>query len=277
MTPKFTHLIAAASMLGVATMSPAADPVEPVNKPFWEDSSRGWHWYEVIPEPAQPESTEKQQPGATVVVTPQTKYPYQAKILEFREQMEEAKAEAILNPSVVATAKFMRLQKQMLGMASIFTDNWKQALLDYPDLDSTLEHPVTQMGVNIANDTELQKQQEAARALGKVAGIFYFYKVDCPYCQRETPIIKQFAADFGVPLLPIALDARKFGELPTSVVDNGWAAKLGVQYTPSMYLVDPKSGNIVPIGYGLHTRDQLLARFGDILNDKKLPFWGAAQ
>jgi len=243
--------------------------------PFWDDHARGWHWYERILEP--PKNEHPEAPKPPFAAPPPGPKTYHDRLKEMTEALEETKARAILEPSVENTAEFMRLQKKALSMAGVFTENWKQALIDYPDLDSTLEHPVTAMGVNIAHEVDDQKQQASARAAGKVAGIFYFYKVDCPYCQRETPIIKQFASDFGIPLLPIALDERKFPELPASVVDNGWAAKLGVQYTPSIYLVQPKTGNIVPIGFGLHTRDQLLARLNDIMNDKRTPFGGDPQ
>lgn len=258
-------------VLSLLVTAAHAAPGYPYDAPFWDDSDRGWFWYEPPPPPPPRPVPPKKAPA-----TPSTPKPgvWHTKLLQLREQIDEAQAKALLDPSVENTATFMRLQKRALDMASTFTANWQQALLEYPSLDSTLQHPVTAQGIDVQNQVRQQHEIESTVAAGKVAGIFFFYKVDCPYCARETPILKQFSKDYRIPVLPISLDSRKSPDLPNTVVDNGWAYKLGVKYTPSLYLVDPKTGRIATIGFGLHTRDELLQRIDEIMSDPKHPFIG---
>ena len=108
-----------------------------------------------------------------------------------------------------------------------------------------------------------QKQQEdkAIALLAKHSGLFFFYRSSCPYCQRFAPIVKDFSERYDITVVPITTDGIALPAFPHSHIDQGQSARFKVTVEPALFTVDPYSGEIIPVGYGLMSEDELRTVF----------------
>ena len=102
------------------------------------------------------------------------------------------------------------------------------------------------------------KRDVALGEIAKRAGLFFFYRSDCPYCHAQAPIIESMALNYGVEVFAIAVDGLPLpgGEFPNYKVDSGQAQSLSVTTVPAVFLVDPPNV-ITPIGPGAMRLDKL--------------------
>lgn len=100
------------------------------------------------------------------------------------------------------------------------------------------------------------------RTLSGEVGIWYFYLSTCPYCMRQEPILTAIAERYGIPVTAISLDGGPppGGEIQGYVYDRGQATRLGVQVTPTLYLVHPASQQTAMLSAGHVDASTLLLR-----------------
>jgi len=100
------------------------------------------------------------------------------------------------------------------------------------------------------------------RSLSGQVGIWYFYMSTCPYCQKQEPALAMFDERYGIEVTPVSLDGgpppgREFEEY---VPNRGQAARLGVQVTPTLYLVHPATQQTTLLATGLSQPRELAVR-----------------
>ncbi len=61
-------------------------------------------------------------------------------------ELRELKARAILEPTNENVTAYIRFQREQLDRASLFSDVWQRAIWQDPDLDYTLQRPVSTLG-----------------------------------------------------------------------------------------------------------------------------------
>ena len=69
-----------------------------------------------------------------------------ARLKEITKQLDELKARAILEPTEANVIAYVRYQREQLDRASTFSDTWQRALWQNPDIDYTLQRPVSTVG-----------------------------------------------------------------------------------------------------------------------------------
>ena len=116
---------------------------------FWEDRAVGWHWYQDPEEnqPVSPDSTVTHDPIATMEA--------------LHHQVQQTLDQAILNPTEDNMRQYIALQNQLGERAQHFSEVWKSVLLNYPELDFSLQHPTN----NLAKQIDLD-QCSSARKCG---------------------------------------------------------------------------------------------------------------
>lgn len=72
--------------------------------------------------------------------------------------------------------------------------------------------------------------------------------------------------------MAISLDGGVLPEFPDAVPDNGLAARLGVAVTPALYMVNPRTQEITPVGYGVMTESELTQRIYTLIAAKRGKF-----
>lgn len=208
---------------------------------FFDDHARGWHWYEADDE-AQTK-TEKEDPTKPLSATERLK--------KFQEELEEAKAEAVLSPTPHNVLKYQEKQYDMLNKAGKFSDVWANNTYRHPDIDYTQKSPMSQNARHLYLQDQQKQTEQTIRSLSKDYGLFYFFKRDCTYCDEFNETVQRFSEKYEWEVLAISEKGERHPLFKRCVKDNGLAETWGVVTYPSLYAVNPKTGHVIPIAHGM--------------------------
>ncbi len=218
-------------------------------------SSLGWHFYcdrseerqEAEPPPAQPEP-----PAATAT----------DRILALRRALEEARAEAILDPTPEKVTAYLRLQQETLQRAAVFSDAFRRTVWSTPALDYTLKRPVGALAKQVWSDERRQARDAALARLGERYGLIYLGHAGCAGCKVFGPLLRAFAMRHGLDVLAVSLTGAALEGWPEAVADNGRAARLGLGNAPvpALALFDTRTKRVLPVGFGVMAEDEMAER-----------------
>jgi len=227
---------------------------------FYHEKQQGWHWYN---EPLKEEdSVIKEQPMETPTSNPIKE------LNALKEQVESAKAQAVLNPTPTHVKNYIELQNHIEQKATEFARVWQTVLWSNPALDVSLQKPTNQLARQVYADNHQSDKSLAISQLAQDYGFFYFFRSDCPYCHAFSPLLKQFELTYGIKIMAISLDGKTIPEYPDAKPDNGASQQLGVTTVPALFAISPKNQVVIPITYGLISVDELAERLWQ-LNQQK--------
>lgn len=231
-------------------------------KPFYEDHARGWHWYERDIQSDDKKTDKKskdlplpQQPTAT------------EKLKRYQEQLEEAKAAAVLRPTPTNVFNYQKLQYEMVQKSGKFAEVWMQNVYQNPNIDYTQKFPVSQTARHVYLAEQKKQTELKIKALSQEYGLFFFFKNDCPYCNAFAPVVKSFSEKYNWEVLAISEFGEKHEIFKRSVQDNGLAENWGVSTYPSLFAVNPKTGHVIPIAIGMISAQEIEERIIAITGD----------
>ena len=232
---------------------------------YWADSWRGWHFYEA---PAPEEIEHPLPPGKGTATAPPTQPSRAPELLEFerlQKTLEETRNIAIMRPSEANVRRYMELESQVVARASYFADVAQRVAWATPQLDPTLQgRPVNAKALEVFDQAELVDRSRAIADLGKDHVLFFFYRSDCPYCHAFAPTLAAFQARHGIQVVAISMDGGPLPSFPNARPDNGIATTLKVSQVPAIFLAQPFTGKISPIGFGVLSESQLLERIATV-------------
>lgn len=214
---------------------------------YYADHAVGWFWYD---DPIEVTQDHRIQP--TSASTDPNIIVHAAK-----EKVNTALNQAIVSPTIANITKYIELQEAMGSRAELISVLWQQALLKRPDLNYSLKHPTNNVALQVYHEQESRGKETAISEFAKKTGLFFFYKSSCPYCQRFAPILKNFAARYGMTVIPVTMDGIPLPEFPDSRSDNGQSTKFHVKVTPSLFAVNPYTQQAFPVAYGLTSETEL--------------------
>ena len=222
-------------------------------------SSLGWHFYcdgeedrqEAEPPPAQPS------PPAAVDEQSATD-----RILALRKALEEARAEAILNPTTENVTAYLRLQQETLQRAAVFSDAFRRTVWATPALDYTLKRPVGALAKQVWSDERRQARDRALASLKDRYGLIYLGHAGCAGCKVFGPLLRAFAMRHGLDVLAVSLTGAALEGWPEAVADQGRAARLGLGNAPvpALVLFDTRTKRVLPVGFGVMAEDEMAER-----------------
>lgn len=255
------RLLLAISMSTILAISSAQESTGP----YWRDSWRGWHFYE---DPALDDksATPAAPPASTATIPPLAKpaTPRPPEIEEFerlQKTLEEYRNVAIIRPSEANVRRYMELEAQVVSQASTFADVARRVAWATPELDPTLQgRPVNAKALEVFEETQRTERSRTVAHLGKDHVLFFFYRSDCPYCHAFAPVLEAFQSRHGIQVVAISIDGGPMPGFPSARRDNGIATTLQVSQVPAVFLAQPFTGQITPIGFGVLSESQLLER-----------------
>ena len=222
-------------------------------------ASLGWHFYcdreqerqGVEPPPAPPD------PRSSEPTTPATE-----RILALRRALEEARAEAILDPTPEKVTAYLRLQQETLQRAAAFSDAFRRTVWATPDLDYTLKRPVGALAKQVWSDGRRQARDAALARLGERYGLIYLGHAGCGGCKVFGPLLRAFATRHGLDVLAVSLTGEALEGWPEAVADQGRAARLGLGNAPvpALVLFDTQTRRVLPVGFGVMAEDEMAER-----------------
>jgi len=185
-------------------------------------------------------------------------------------QLDELKARAILEPTEENVIAYVRFQREQLDRASTFSDTWQRALWQNPDLDYTLQRPVSTVGKRAWLDNRRADRDAVMANLRQRYGLFYFYAQSCGACDLFSPILRSVADSHGMAVMAVSMDGGPSRDFPNYVVDAGQRARMGVpgNETPALVLFDTVTKRTIPVGYGILSADEIMDRIFALTNTK---------
>ena len=221
-------------------------------------SSLGWHFYcdrqEESPpeEPAQPAAPSPAEDAQSAT----------ERILALRKALEEARAEAILDPTPANVTAYLRLQQETLQKAAVFSDVFRRTVWATPEFDYTLKRPVGALAKQVWSDGRRQARDAALARLGERYGLIYLGHAGCAACRVFGPLLRAFAMRHGLDVLAVSLTGDALEGWPEAVADNGRAARLGLgdAPVPALVLFDTVTKRVRPVGFGVMAEDEMAER-----------------
>ena len=219
--------------------------------------SLGWHFYcdreDDVPAdaPAPGPSMSTPAPGTAT-----------ERIEAMRRVLEEARAEAILDPTHENVAVYLELQRAALQRAAVFSDVFRRTVWATPELDYTLRRPVGALAKRLWSDERRAARDAALAGLGERYGLIYLGHVDCGGCRVFGPLLRAFSSRHGIDVLAVAMTGGALEGWPEAVPDDGRAARLGLADSPlpAVALFDTETERVLPVGFGVLAEDQLAER-----------------
>ena len=218
-------------------------------------ASLGWHFY-----CDRREDSREAQPGPPPVA--ETAKPATERIQEMRRGLEEARAEAILNPTRENVTAYLRLQQETLQRAAAFYDAFRRTVWATPELDYTLRRPVGALAKQVWSDQRRVDRDRVLARLGERYGLIYLGHAGCAGCKVFGPLLRAFAQRHNLDVLAVSLTGEALEGWPEAVADNGRAARLGLGNAPvpALVLFDTNTKRVLPVGFGVMAEDQMADR-----------------
>lgn len=225
---------------------------------IYQRQPESWVWYkDDVPAPEKPKENEKPAP-----VAPAEGKSAKQVLRELGEQMEEAEALSVLNPTSENLRRSAELRKQVMIVTQTYADRLEQFTWKNPDLDYTLERPMRTDGLFTASPIRRERLMKALKEAAGSNAIVYVFRSDCPYCKKFSPLLKAFGDLHGFTVLPFSLDGVGVAEFPYPKRDLAMlrAKNMLPRVVPAVYVVNPRTGNIETVGFGLMNQVDLETR-----------------
>jgi conjugal transfer pilus assembly protein TraF len=169
-------------------------------------------------------------------------------------ELRELKAKAILEPTPANVTAYIRFQREQLDRASLFSDVWQRAIWQDPDLDYTLERPVSTLGKRQWQDARnAERNARHGATLGERYGLFYFFAQSCGACEVMSPIVQAVAdlAHHGARDFDRRRSSRHFPNYTVETNQRSRAWGLSPRSRRRWCCGTAAKGRAIPIGYGV--------------------------
>ncbi len=146
--------------------------------------------------------------------------------------------------------------------ASLFSDVWQRAIWQDPELDYTLQRPVSTLGKRQWQDARNAERDATMAQLSQRYGLFYFFAQSCGACEVMSPIVQGVASTWHIAVRAISTDGGPSRHFPNYTVETNQRTRMGLEpkITPAVVLWDALTGRAIPIGYGVMSADELQDR-----------------
>lgn len=201
---------------------------------------------------------------------PQTGEEAQKALEALQQSVKLSRALALMNPTEQHLKDYIAKQELVMSTSATFTDVWRRAIWQNPELDYSLKHrPTNNSAIQVYDAQRQQKTKEVMANIAATQGLVFFMRGDCSYCHALAPILKQFQEAYGIRIMAITLDGGTVPGFENSTVpDNGISQRLGVTVTPSVFLADTRNKRYLPIGSGMMSITELETRFVTLLREE---------
>ena len=243
----------AQNAVGSGVTPPANQSTEQAANGRWfGDAERGWFWYE-----GPPDVVEDPDPAALMPAVGVLPVDPIAELEAVQAEIERAKALAVLHPTETHIRQWMELNAAVQRRATLFADMTQRVVWSTPSLDQSLVRPHSPEGLKAWTAARTESRTAALRDIAQTYGLFFVFSSDCPYCIQIAPFLQRFARTYDFKLIPISIDGGTLPEFPEARYEPTIKARLGVDVTPAIFLVDPGAGHIQPIAYGVISLSEL--------------------
>jgi len=216
------------------------------------DNPKGWLWYE---DPVILKEKEEKPKEEKPIAAPAKPLSATERLEEQKKAFEEAKALAILEPTLENVADAQRHHNFIMDQASDFQKSWTTAELINPGYEKIITSPGS---LKIKEKQDELVLSEDLKTLSKDFGLIFAFKSDCPYCHQFAPLVKQFAVEHGFDVQGLSKGEGCFEGMTCSKNEAALLAVNPQLEFPVLYLANPKTNEVIPIARGYIGMDALM-------------------
>lgn len=253
-------------MIGSAMAQATGGPTVKVrpDEALQKKAEKGWFFYEdpakkeeesklptakPMPAPKPKEMSKEEEKKCTNAKTwePSCGFVDPGKDIEFQaKQRDELLNQMVMsknNPKQVEA--FQYYMRWVMSRASEVGNIWQYNMAQNPELDPSVQKPVSVLGLRLASEAKSASEKEIMSILKEEGAFFvYFSQDDCKYCHAMTATLNDLAADTKLPVYNAALDGKCMRGLEkgcqTGPTVLAAAQKLNVETVPTIFLHVPK-------------------------------------
>lgn len=222
----------------------------------WRCDQSKFNWYcDVEPERdavEQPRQAEKKP------MTPEEEA--MVRLKEWRKEIEGKRALSVMNPTPENVKAYIEAQERLMQNASLYSDVWRRAIWQNPDLNYELKRPANNAAISTYNTNRTAAAKKTLDEINKEWGVFFFFRSDCPYCHRLSPTMKYLSEHYGITVFPVSADGGTLPEYPNPQRDNGLIQKLGLTQVPMLVLGNIKDRRLIPLASGVISAQDVIER-----------------
>jgi conjugal transfer pilus assembly protein TraF len=158
---------------------------------------------------------------------------------------------AILAPTSENVESYVREQKRWIQQSAHFADIWGKILLETPSLGDFLLNPTTNYGLLAKRELDLAQTAKRLQGLAKDHFLLFFFRGRDPLSLKALEVAKLFASLHGWKVKAVSLDGQGVGNNMEFDLDRGLSTTIGVDATPSFFVINPFKNVVFPVGAGL--------------------------
>ena len=219
------------------------------------ENPKGWLWYQDPMLPKEEDKKKEEKSSAPNGTSAPKALTATERLEAQKKAFEEAKALAILEPTLENVANAQRHHNFIMEQASDFQKSWTTAEL----LDPGYKKIVTSPGSLKIKEKEQEKAMtEDLKALAKEFGLIFAFKADCPYCHQFAPLVKDFSSKYGFSVQGLSKSDDCFDGMTCSKNEAALVAVNPQLEFPMLHLANPKTNEVIPLARGYIGLDALM-------------------
>ena len=155
---------------------------------------------------------------------------------------------------------YFLLQRFAIDRSQKFAQVAQSVVIGNPYLDEVNRRPLASYAIPAVDRQAGIETDNLMKKISQKAGIFFFFKSGCSYCEALAPIMKYVESD-GFDILAISIDGGQLNSahFENTRIDAGHAQQLGVTATPALFLVS-EEGQFTALGQGMMSYSDLQKR-----------------
>jgi conjugal transfer pilus assembly protein TraF len=197
------------------------------------------------------------------VAPPESSMSSSEKVKAITRRLDELRDTAILEPTTENLVSYIAYQNAQSDRASKFADVWERSLISHPELDYSLQRPVSTLGKQVWTEERKGTLDRTMAQLKDRYGVFFFYSgQDCASCDIQAPIIASLRDNYGLTVKGITSDGFAHPLFPNSLPDQGQREGMGLpgNINPTFALYDTLAKRSILIGSGILSSDEIVNR-----------------
>ena len=260
MVKTFTKILSLTIGVLIATGAFAKEEIPKLKQeektPYYQRPTKeGWWWYkDYTKEPQEaPSKTEKKQAEEEAKpFKPLKEYTFEELLFmhpdEFSKLYDYYLKRAVQRPTEENVYEFYNLQDVARKKALLFTHYSGYIWQKYPELSTERDIPIVGPGLTAKRNLVKEEIQKYVAKNATEYGYVVFVHPQCSYCKIQLDILK-YAQQRGIPVKVIDISKNPSAQ-----------AQFNITVTPTIIVVDKKTGQYMPISAGVISLDEIYTR-----------------
>lgn len=216
---------------------------------FYQDRKQGWYWYkkEAI--------KKKKKKSKTVARHLPSLSDYTMEELwnmypdDFQKLLNTFMKKAVQNPTEKNVLEYLTMQDIARRKAVAYASVMSYVEQKHPEFSNKTVYPITAPGRAAVVKMRAREEQETLLGARDDFALIMFTREGCEFCTAQKSILAYFVNKYGWPVRMIDVERHP-----------NMAARFNITMTPTIIIVERKSGSYMPVSVGVVSMSELTLR-----------------